>query len=422
METNKGAAALDHGRARRNVWLLSASHAVKLSQSALIFAVTGLLGAEIAPTPALATLPVALQFLSTMLVTIPAAIWLARYGAKACFMVAAFICVVGAAIATWAVQHSAFIPLCVGITLVGVFNGISNYYRFVAADQSPAEYKSRAISYVLGGGVLAAFLGPNLARFSRGWIDGPEFLGSFFAIFLVSLLSLPALALLKLPAIQFHTKKSGGRPFWVIARQPKFIVAVVCGILGYCTMNFLMIATPLAMKACHLSFADTASVIQWHVFAMFAPAFVTGSLIKRFGAASVMAVGAVVDLVAVGFNLSGTSLLHYTVALFLLGVGWNFLFIGATAMLTETYKFEERGKAQGANDFIVSTGVAVSAFFSGTVHARWGWEVANYIVLPWIAIILLSLAWLWVGSRQAARVAANAAPPIAPETKSQPAA
>lgn len=418
MNTNKAAAALEIHQARRNVWLLSLSHAVKLSQSALIFAVTGLVGERMAPDPSLATLPVALQFLSTMLVTVPAAIWLSRYGAKACFMIAAFICVVGAAIATWAVANNSFVLLCLGITLVGVFNGISNYYRFTAADQSPAEYKSRAISYVLGGGVLASFLGPNLARFSRGWLDGPEFLGSFFAIFLVSLLSLPALAMLKLPTIQFAAKKSGGRKFSVLARQPKFMVAVICGLLGYCTMNFLMIATPLAMKECHLSFSDTASVIQWHVFAMFAPAFFTGSLIKRYGAATVMAAGAVLDLVSVTLNLSGTSLVHYTAALFILGIGWNFLFIGATAMLTETYKLEERSKAQGANDFIVSTGVAISAFCAGTVHHRWGWRTANFVVIPWIAIILLSLVWLRFSMRAAASVKAKpgVVPPIRPET------
>ncbi|HKQ67826.1 MAG TPA: MFS transporter [Polyangiaceae bacterium] len=321
-------------------------------------------------------------------------------------MAAALVGVVGAAISTWAVENGSFVPLCVGITLIGVFNGVSNYYRFVAADQSPAAFKSRAISYVLGGGVLAAFVGPNLARVSRGWVQGPEFVGSFFAVFLVSLVSLPALAMLKLPAIRFEDKQGGGRSLLTIGKQPKFIVAVLCGVLGYCAMNFLMIATPLAMKQHHHTFSDTASVIQWHVFAMFAPSFFTGSLIKRFGAPAVMFVGGILDVICVGLNLTGTTLLHYSAALFLLGIGWNFLFVGATSLLTETYEPKERGKTQAANDFIVSSSVALSAFNAGAIHHRYGWELANFFVLPGLGVVFLSLAWLQLKTRSAAVPAA----------------
>lgn len=410
METNKPAAALEIRKARRNVWLLSLGHAVKMSQSALIVAVMGLVGERMAPDPSLATLPVSLQYPAVIFVTIPAAMWLSRYGAKAVFMIAAFICAIGGAMATWAVAYSSFVLLCMGIALIGVFNGITNYYRFVAADQSPPEYKSRAISYVLGGGVLAAFVGPNLARISRGWLDGPEFLGGAFAIFLICLLSLPAIAMLKLPTINFDTKKSeGGRKFSVIASQPKFIVAVGCGLLGQFTMNFLMMSTPLAMKDCHHSFGDTASVIQWHMVAMFAPAFFTGSLIKRFGVVPIMAVGAVLDAVTVVMNLSGTSVMHFTAALIAVGVGWNFLFIGATSLLTETYKFEERAKVQGANDFIVNTGVTISAFSAGVVNHKWGWHTANFIVIPCIAIIFVLLAWQRFSARPAPSTATKPA-------------
>jgi MFS family permease len=378
---------------RRNVWLLAFSQAIKLSQMTAIFTVTGLVGAQIAPSRTLATLPISLQLLATMMVTPSGGWWIARYGARLCFLLAALVGVVGAGIATWSVQRGHFVGLCLALTLMGVFNGISNFYRFVAADQSPPEYKARAISYVLGGGVLASFVGPNLARLASGWLERGAFAGSFLAVLIVSVVGLPALAMLRLPSVPQENRR-GGRPLSEIARQPKLIVAVLCGLFGFCIMNFLMIATPFAMADHHHSFADTASVIQWHVFAMFAPAFFTGSLIKRFGVGTVMLAGAVANGACVALNLSGTSLVHYLVALFLLGIGWNFLYIGATTLVTEVYRPDERAKVQGANELVVSAGVALSAFFAGSVHQRWGWQVTNLAVLPGLAIILISLLWL----------------------------
>jgi len=380
-----------------------------MSQSSLLIAVMGLVGAQLANDPAWATLPLALSFLATMLATIPAAWTIQRFGFKSSFVAAAALGCAGSAVCIGSVARGNFAGLCLGATLIGVFNAFSNYYRFVAADQSPEAFKSKAISYVMAGGVVAAFVGPNLGRLTQHWLAGPEFLGSFVAVLGLGLLSVLGSLALRLPPIQLHaahansvqpdTAQSGrgrrtGRPLVEIARQPKFVVAVVGGVFGYSIMTLLMTATPLAMQAHQHAFSQTASVIQWHVFAMFAPSFFTGHLIRRFSAGRVMLAGAILDVLCVVTNLDGHSFVHYWLSLFALGLGWNFLFIGATAMLTETYQPEERARAQATNDFLISSSVALASFSAGAVHHHLGWQTTNWIVLPGLTLVVLALAWL----------------------------
>ena len=393
----------DRGRmqvAQRNVWLLAFCQALRVSQSALLIAVTGLVGARLAEDPSWATLPLALSFLSTMVATIPAAWTLQRFGFKASFVAAAALGCAGASVCILSVASASFVGLCLGTTLIGTFNAYSNYYRFVAADQSPQAFKSKAISYVMAGGVAAAFIGPNLGRVTQHWLTGPEFLGSFVAVLGLGGLIVLGSVGLRLSPIQLHDRRAPegegaqARSVSAIARQPKFIVAAVGGVFGYSIMTLLMTATPLAMQQHQHPFWQTASVIQWHVFAMFAPSFFTGHLIRRLGASRVMFAGALLDLLCVTTNLNGHTFVHYWLSLFALGLGWNFLFIGATAMLTETYRPEERAKAQASNDFLISTSVALASFSAGAVQNRLGWETANWIVLPGLTLVVLALAWL----------------------------
>lgn len=377
---------------KRNIWLLAVAQALMMSCNSLLIAASGLVGLALADDPSLATLPLALQFFSTMLATIPAAFLMQRIGRRNGYLLAALLGMSGAAFAAWSIQQGWFAGLCLGTVLIGLFNGFAVYYRFAAADQAPLEYKSRAISYVLAGGVAAAFIGPNLANYSQGWIAGTPFLGSYLALVGIYILSFAVVLFLRLQpaAADLH---GGGRPLRVIAAQPRFITAVICGMFGYGIMTLVMTATPLAMKGHAHAFGSTAFVIQWHVFAMFVPSFFTGQLIQRFGAGRVMLVGALLDLACVATNLLGHSVTHYWLALFLLGLGWNFLFIGATALLTETYRPEERAKVQASNDFLVHTTVTLASLSAGWLQHHFGWEKVNLGVLPALALILVAL-WL----------------------------
>ncbi len=287
---------------------------------------------------------------------------------------------------------------------LGLFRGFAVYYRLAAVDNTTPEYRPRAISYVMAGGVVAAFLGPNLARYSADWIAGATFAGSYLALTSVYIVSMIALAGISIPRSGAHTHYREGRPLMVIMAQPRFIVAALGGMLGYSTMSLIMTATPLTMKNLALPFGDVAFVIQWHVFAMFAPSFFTGGLISRFGVLQVMLCGIVFNLLCVAINLLDQSLFGIWTALFLLGVGWNFLFVGATTLLTETYRLEERAKTQAINDFLVLAAVSLAVLFAGSLEFHLGWQAVNLSALPLILIILAAIIWLL--RHEAARPAA----------------
>ncbi|HXH02153.1 MAG TPA: MFS transporter, partial [Candidatus Competibacteraceae bacterium] len=377
----------------RNVLLLALCQALLMTGTSLLIASSALVGRMLTPLPALATLPLALQFLTTMLTAFPAALLMKRVGRRVGFMSGAVLGIAGAALCTAAILGGSFALFCLGAMLMGAFSGFGQFYRFAAVDVVAAEFRSRAISWVLAGGVLAAFLGPNLAAWARQWLAVP-FAGSYAAVTAVTVLSLLTSGRLRIPAPGAEEAGGVARPLVAIAAQPTFAVALLAGMVSYGAMNLVMTATPLAMADCGLPFDDTAFVIQWHVVAMFLPSFFTGHLIRRFGVLTVMAVGALLLAACVAVNFSGLTRMHFSVALMLLGMGWNFLYIGATTLLTETYAPAEKAKTQALNDCLVFGSVTLTALSAGALQQRFGWLAVNAGVLPAIALVLAAVLWL----------------------------
>jgi MFS family permease len=381
---------------KRNVILLGFSQAILITGTSLILASCALVGMTLSSTKALATLPLALLFLAQMTTTIPASLYMQRVGRRLGFMTSSVFGIAGAAIATVGVFKAEFSIFCLGTIFIGVFNGFGQYYRFAAAETAPEEYRSRAISYVLAGGLIAAFAGPNLAKWSRQLLP-EEFAGSYAILVGIYLLALSIAFFLNMPKPGAATQTTGGRPLGEIARQPAYLVAVASAMVGYGVMNFIMIATPLAMHDYAHPFSDTAFVIQWHVFGMFLPSFFTGQLIRKFGTANIILAGVLLLGLCVGINFTGIMVIHFWSSLIFLGLGWNFMFVGATTLLTETYSLNEKAKAQALNDFIVFGTVTLTSLSSGAVQNILGWQTINMAVIPFL--ILIGLANLWLRTK-----------------------
>ena len=383
---------------RRNIPLLSLAQALMMSATSMIITAGALAGQQIADDKSLATLPLALQFIATMLVAIPASLFLKRVGRKRGFMLATVLGVTGGIVGALGLLNGQFWVFAAAGLFIGAFNAFGNYYRFTAADSVAVELKARAISYVMVGGVIAAFVGPNMANWTKDLLPEMPFAGSYLSIVGVYLLSLLVLSGLKLPHVAADESEDEAavpeRPLLEIVSQTKFMVAAVCGMLGYGVMSFLMTATPLAMNHHQHPFGDTSFVIQWHVLGMFAPSFFTGHLIKRFGLVTILMAGAVFGFACVAVNLTGTTLWHFWLALFLLGLSWNFLFVGASTLLTETYHPSERAKTQAVNDFLVFTTVAAASLLAGTLQHWYGWQYVNMGVLPLLVIVFVSIVIL----------------------------
>lgn len=382
---------------KRNIPILALCQALFMSGTSLMVATTALVGYALADDKIYASLPFTLQLVATMLTSIPAGILMNKIGRKKTFLFATVLAMLGAAICAYAVVNNSFFLFTIGSILIGIFSGFANFYRFTAADIVDKEDKSRAISFVMAGGVLAAIIGPNLANLTREMITGAAFAGSYASIILLYVLSFVLINFLDLPhkAQQKQNASGKSRALSLIIKQPRFIIAVISGMLGYATMTLVMTATPLAMQHHQYVYSDTAFVIQWHVLGMFAPSFFTGHLIKRFGLLTVMFTGTILGFACVFINLLGSSINHFWFALILLGISWNFLFIGATTLLTETYNESEKFKTQALNDFIVFSVVAFASLSAGILHHNLGWQFVNYMAIPSLVIILLSLFWLY---------------------------
>ncbi|MCP8687807.1 MFS transporter [Marinobacterium sedimentorum] len=377
-----------------NVILLSLCQALLNTGNILLVSVNALIGKELAPSVALITLPMAMQFIGLMVATIPASLIMQRIGRKNGFYLGNLIGLLGAACSGLALLQASFWGFNLGTFLLGIGIGFGMLYRFAAIEAAPPAQQSRAISLVMAGGVLAAVLGPNLAIHSRGWFTDTPFLGAFIGLFGLYALALLLLRAVRLAAPSAAASDAPQRPLGVILCQPVFVMAVVAGMVSYAVMNLLMSATPLAMIRHGFSFDDSALVIQWHVLGMFVPAFFTGRLVERFGAPHMMQAGGALMLLCILVNLLGQSHWHFWLALVLLGTGWCFMFISATSFLTRAYRPAEKARTQAANEFLVFSSVALSALAAGWLEASLGWVMMNWLMLPVVFAAMTLIACL----------------------------
>ncbi len=385
----------------RNVIRLALAQALMMSVNTLLLTSSSIIGFELAENKSLATLPLAIQFFATMLTSIPASLMMNRFGRRKGFIFSSIVGFAGSFLALYAITQESFVIFCLATVLFGIYTGFGNYFRFVATEVAPPGHSNTAISYVLAGGVLAAFIGPNLANYSKDAFD-IAYMGSFIAVFIIYSLNLLNILWIDLPKPMNRALNDYARSLREIASQPYFIVALLSAAIGFSMMSLLMTATPLSMKHENLPFSDVAFVIQWHVLGMFAPSFFTGHLINRFGVEKIIFIGGLLMLGCIGVNLTGTTLWHFWLALFLLGLGWNFMFIGGTTMLTKTYNEAEKAKTQALNDFTVFTTVAFASLGAGILQHQLGWVMVNISVIPFILICLLSILWLKTKQQQPA--------------------
>jgi len=390
---------------RRNVGLLAACQALLFTNNSTLIAINGLAGLALAPYQGLATLPVTFWVLGGAISTMPASLHMKRVGRRAGLTAGTLWGVVGALICGAAIWVQSFWLLCFGALVFGVYNAYGQYYRFAAADVASADFRATAISLVLAGGLVGGILGPNTSRFTVDLL-GPKFMGAYLALIGFALATMLLLRWVRVPTPSAAEQAAAGRPLGEIVMQPKYVIAVLSAAIGFGVMNFLMTSTPIAMQAHHHPYGEAAFVISWHVVGMFAPSFFTGPLIRRVGALPVMFAGALLNFASIGIALSGVAVPHFWWAMVVLGVGWNFLYIGATMLLTETYRPEERAKAQGANDQAIFVMMAISSFTSGMTVTTAGWERVNLLALPLVATVAIAIVWFALHER--ARKAAAA--------------
>lgn len=383
----------------RNLWLLAVLQGLFLTNNVTFIAINGLVGLALAPYAWMATLPVMGYVVGGALCTGPVAWTQSRWGRRTSFQLGLWVALASALLCAFAAYTRNFWLLCAATLLAGYYSANGHLYRFAAAELALPTAREKAVSLVMAGGLLGAVLGPNLAARTKDLAAVP-FAGAYLALAAVALLALAVLAALRFPPVAAHTFSAGGRPLIEIVRQPVFIVAAGAGALGYGVMNLLMAATPLAMQGCGLPFSDAAIVLEWHVIGMFAPGFFTGHLIKRFGALPVMGAGVVLNLACIAIALSGLELHHFAVALFLLGVGWNFLFTGSTTLSLSAYAPEEKDRAQAALNFLVFAVMALSSLASGALVTTRGWSFLNLGSLVPVLLIGAGLAWLGMRGRR----------------------
>ncbi|MGB7543875.1 MAG: MFS transporter, partial [Burkholderiales bacterium] len=393
--------AITMDTARKNVAVLAACQALLLTNNATAIALNGLAGYALAANKSLATLPVTGWVIGAALTTYPASLLMKRIGRRAGFTVGTLTGMAGAAICSLALWLGNFWLLCFGTMVFGVYNAVAQYYRFAAADAVRADFKAKAISLVLAGGLVGGIIGPEASKFTVDLLS-TRYLGSYLSLIGFLVVVLFVVQLLDLPVPTAAEHKAPARPLRQIMAQPGFIVAVLSAAIAYGVMNLLMTATPLAMGICGHPYSAAATVIGSHVIAMFGPSFFTGSLIKRFGVLQVMFAGALLLYVCVGIALSGISVTHFWLALVLLGVGWNFLYIGGTTLITGVCAPAERARTQGANDLIIFLVMATSSFTSGLLLEKNGWQMLNYLALPFITVAGVALLWLMFRRRVAA--------------------
>jgi MFS family permease len=381
----------------RNVSLLSACQAMAQTQMVLMFSGSTLIGLALADNPALATVPITLQFVAMTLSTVPAALLMERVGRARGFIAFLLLGSLGGALSIYALYEQSFLLFCAGSALFGSSAGSNQQFRFAAVDTAPEAFKSRAVSLVLAGGVFAGLAGPTLSTWSYDLLAPVIWAGVFVVMLVMQGLMVVALLFTDIPPPGTRELNGPVRPMGVIARQPKFIVALLSAMVGYGVMNLVMLSTPLFMRThpTHpFAIPEVNTVIMWHVIGMFAPSFITGWLIRRYGDLNIIAAGAVVAVVCVAVNLSGDSFWHIAVAMALVGVAWNFMFTGGTTLLLETYTPVEKAKVQGINDFFVFGTVAVCSLAAGMIYQFVGWQALNIAVVAALVVVLAANLWI----------------------------
>lgn len=388
-------------RARRNVFVLVAAQAVLGAQLPMIFTVGGLAGKQLAPNACLATLPISAMVIGSMLSANPLSAIMARWGRRTGFVVGAAGGTAGATLAAYALSISNFWLFVLGALMSGIYQSSQGFFRFAAADSASPAFRPKAISWVLAGGLISAVTGPTIVKMTAQSMAVP-FLGTYLAAVALNLLGVWLFALLDSPRPAQATGPAGGRSRRELLADPRILVAVIVATVSYALMNLVMTSSPLAVVGCGFATSDAANVVSAHVWGMFLPSFFTGHLIARFGVERIMATGLVILAMAGAVAMAGVALENFFIALVLLGVGWNFGFIGATTMLTGAHTAEERGRMQGMNDFIVFGGVTLASFSSGGLmncaggSVEAGWTAVNMAMLPFLALAGGALIWLWM--------------------------
>ncbi|MFZ4855593.1 MAG: MFS transporter [Desulfuromonadaceae bacterium] len=386
---------------KQNIVVLVVCQTFLLAISSTVVSVSSLVGQSLAGNKLLSSLPVTAFMLGAAVTTYPASLYMKRAGRRAGFRLGACSGLAGSFVAALAVSTASFPLLCLGTLLLGSSNGIGQYYRFAAADASPAGFKSTAISLVMTGGLVGGLLGPSVSRFTVE-LFSQRFLGAYLALAGYLMLALLILGRLKIAAPSGTAAQAPGRPLSEIVRQPEVLIAIVSAAMANGVMVLLMVATPLAMSFCHHPYAAATSVIGWHFIGMFGPSLITGRLIHRFGTVRIMLVGTLVLFASVAVALTGSSVSYFWVAMFLLGIGWNLIYIGGTTLLSESCHPDDKAKSQGLNDLAISVWQVVSSIFSGALVNSGGWHVLNYISLLFTTLIVAGLLWLvWKRSAHA---------------------
>ena len=381
-------------RLRRNLILLACCQALAMTAMTMIATVIALAGHALAEVKALATLPIALQMVVTTLTTVPASFFMRRYGRRAGFTLGAALGALSALGSAYAIWIGSFALFTVTAAAYGMCQSFALFYRFAATDAVPAEMRGKAVSLVMAGGVVAGFVGPTLAVWSRAAVPAAAFAGSFIAVAGLALIAIVLLQAIRIPPLTPAEKAATQRPLLSILSQPIFLAAAITATIGYSSMVLVMTATPLAMLEHHHDFPSTAFVIQWHVVAMYAPSFITGTLIRRLGLPAVILSGIAALGGTVLVNALGISIWHFWLALVLLGIGWNFMFVGGTTLLAEAHSPAERAKAQALNDFMMFSLVAIASLGSGALQHEAGWAAVNLALVPGLGVAAAVNLWL----------------------------
>jgi predicted MFS family arabinose efflux permease len=383
----------DDRLAARNAWVLAVAQALAGGNNTVIVATSGIVASLLAPDPALATLPISVMVAGMWMGTLPVGMLAKACGRRFALQTGSAFGIASGLISCAAVLRGSFALLLLGTLCGGLYAAAHQSYRFAAADNASPQFRPKAVAWVLAGGIFAAVIGPQLVIFTKDIWPAYLFAATYLAQSACALLAAAVLMLLNIPRPHVSHSLVDGRPLSVIVAQPKFLVAVVCGLASYTMMNMVMTSAPLAMVMCNHSVSEAALGIQWHVIGMYAPSFITGSLILRFGVRPMMALGLSLIVVAASIALLGTAIWNFWLGLALLGIGWNFAFISATTLVTECHDPHERNKVQAFNDFLVFGSMAIGSFSSGALLARYGWAAVNEMVYPVIFVAALLLTW-----------------------------